>query len=127
MAIRTELWVRLENTPGAMADVCEQLGREHVHIVALSLQPGIGARLLVDNSLAAAAVLRDAGLGVVERDVLVTSVSGQPGSLGRLLRGVANAGVNVEYAYGSSLEGRGVVTVVLGVENVLDASARAGL
>src|SRR5512146_2854808 len=112
MAIRTELGVRLPNSPGALAEVCERLGRERVHILAMSIEPGVGARLLVDNPLSASEVLRAAHVNVVERDVLYATVSDDPGALGRLLRGIANAGVNIEYAYGSSVDGgRGIGVV----------------
>ncbi len=127
MAIRTELVVRLPNSPGALAEVCERLGRERVHILALSLDPASGARLIVDNPLHAAGALRDAHFAVDERDVLYTTVPSTPGALGRLLRQAAAAGVNVEYAYAAAREDDSAASIVLGVADAIDASARTGI
>ena len=127
MAIRTELCVRLPNSPGALADLCQRLGEERVHILALSVDPAAGARLIVDNPLHAAGTLRDAHLDPVERDVLYTTISNAPGAFGRLLRLVAGAGVNVEYAYATSFDDQGGAAVVIGVEDAADASARTGI
>ena len=45
MAVRTELSLRLPNSPGAMADVCRLLSTEQVNVVALSLEAGGTLRL----------------------------------------------------------------------------------
>ena len=39
MAIRTELNLRLPNSPGALAAVCRALSDERVNIVGLSVEP----------------------------------------------------------------------------------------
>ena len=61
--IRTELSLRLGNSPGSLASVCRLLSDERVNILALGLEGGGQLRLLVDNHVHGGAVLR----GVDER------------------------------------------------------------
>jgi hypothetical protein len=126
MPTRTELSLRLPNSPGALAGVCRLLADERVNINALSLDGGGALRLIVDNHVLAAGVLRARHHQVSERDVLVLSVAHAPGGLAPVAKLVADAGVNVEYAYSGALEGGGTL-VVLGVDDAQRASAAAGV
>ena len=67
--IRTELYLRLANSPGALAGVCRLLSDERVNILAMSLESGGQLRLVVDNHVHGAAVLREHHHQVTERDV----------------------------------------------------------
>jgi hypothetical protein len=127
MAIRTELTLRLPNSPGALAGVCRLLSDERVNILAMSLDPTGHLRLVVDNPVHGAASLRERHHEVHERDVLVTSVPNTVGALAPTLRLASDAGVNVEYAYGGAVEGAVAATVVLGVADAAHASAASGL
>src|SRR3990172_3005549 len=100
MAIRTELNLRLPNSPGALAGVCRLLSTERVNVLAMVLEAGGQLRLVVDNHVHGAALLREHHHDVTERDVIVTTVSHTPGALVQPLRLVSEANVNVEYAYG---------------------------
>ena len=127
MAIRTELNLRLPNSPGALAAVCRALSDERVNIVGLSVEPSGQLRLVVDNHVRAAGVLRERHHQVTEREVVLASVGGGPGALAPVLALVAGAGVNVEYAYGTAPDGGGGTAVVIGVENAARAAAAAGV
>ena len=127
MAIRTELNLRLPNSPGALAGVCTLLSEERVNIVAMALE-GMGQlRLVVDNHVHAAAILREHHHQVIEREVILLSSSNAPGSLAPILRLVHDAAVNVEYAYGGAHEGSPTAALVLGVDDAVRASAAAGV
>ena len=127
MAIRTELTLRLPNSPGALAGVCRLLSDERVNIAAMMLEAGGQLRLVVDNHVHAAAVLREHHHQVAEHDVIVMAVSNEPGALAPALRLVADGGVNVEYAYGGAGEGAPTAAVVLGVADAERAAAAAGI
>src|SRR5690349_20425657 len=104
MAIRTELNLRLPNSPGALAGVCRTLSDERVGILAIALDAGGQLRLIVDNHVHAAGILRDLHHQVSEREVLLLSVANTPGGLAPLLALLADAGVNVDYAYGGGAD-----------------------
>jgi hypothetical protein len=125
MAIRTELSFRLGNSPGALARVCDLLSRERVSLLALHLEGSGRLRLVVDNPLHAAALLRQHHT-VEERDVLFVSVPNQPGGGVSALRLLAEADINIEYAYASAVEGSPMATIVVGVADAQRASALAG-
>jgi hypothetical protein len=127
MAIRTELSLRLPNSPGALAGVCRLLSNERVNIVAMALESGGQLRLIVDNHVHGGAVLRDHHHQVTERDVLMTAIPNAPGSLTPALQLMAEAGINVDYAYGGAGETNTTASIVLGVEHPLAASAAAGI
>jgi hypothetical protein len=127
MAIRTELNLRLPNSPGALAGVCRLLSDERVNVLAMTLEGGGQLRLVVDNHVHGVAVLRDHHHQVTERDVIVLAIPNNPGSLAPTLKLVADTGVNVEYAYGSVAEGTWTAAVVLGVDDAQRAAAAAGV
>ena len=84
-------------------------------------------RLLVDNPLHAAELMRERKIKVDERDVLYTVMPNGPGALVRAARLLADAGVNVEYLYSTVVEGYAMAAVVIGVPDAMKASAAAGI
>lgn len=127
MAIRTELNLRLPNSPGALAGVCRLLSDERVNIVAMALESGGQLRLVVDNHVRGGGVLREHHHQVSERDVIVLSVSNDPGGLAPVLKLVADASVNIEYTYGGASDAGSAAVVVLGVDEAQRAAAASGV
>jgi hypothetical protein len=127
MAIRTELNLRLPNSPGSLADVCAVLASERVRVQALMLDAAGTLRLLVDNPVRAAGVLRERRHTVVEKDVMVAPMSNAAGALAPILALVRHAGVNVEYAYASAPDESTTALAILGVDDVMRAGAAAGI
>ena len=127
MAIRVELTLRLQNTPGAAAKVCSFLSQERINVVAFQLESVGILRLLVDNPLHAASVLREQRMQVEEREVLYTVLSNGPGALTGLARLLAEAKVNVEYLYCTAVEGHPMAAVVIGVPDAQKASVASGI
>jgi hypothetical protein len=127
MAIRTELNLRLPNSPGALSGVCRLLSDERVNILAMSLQTDGQLRIVVDNHVHGAAVLRDHHHQVAERDAIVVGLPNSFGALAIVLRLLADAAINVDYLYGSAAEGGSMAAVVVGVEDAQRAAAAAGI
>jgi hypothetical protein len=93
----------------------------------MGLEGGGHLRLVVDNHIHGAAVLREHHHQVTERDVILVMVPNVPGSLAPALRLIGDAGVNVEYAYGGGTDMGPTASIVIGVENAQRASAAAGV
>jgi hypothetical protein len=125
--IRTELSLKLPNNPGALSGVCRLLSDERVNILAMAVESGGQLRLVVDNHVHGGATLRDHHHQVTERNVLVAAVPNGPGGLAPVLKLLADAKVNVEYAYGGGAEGGPSGLIVLGVEDAMRASAATGI
>ncbi len=99
-----DLAIRLENRPGALAEMGEALGKAGV-----SIEGGGGflcndeaiMHFLFEDGAAARKALEAVGIEVLEdREVLVQRLKqDQPGQLGAIARRMAEAGVNIEVIY----------------------------
>src|SRR5438874_1810576 len=127
MAIRIELNLRLPNSAGALAGVCRLMSDERVNILAMTLEGTGHLRLLVDNHVHAAGVLREHHHQVTEREVIAMGLPNSPGALAPALRLVSEANVNIEYAYGGSSDMSPTAMIVLGVDDAVRAAAAAGV
>jgi hypothetical protein len=107
--------------------VAQLLGNERINLLAMSLDSTGAMRIVVDNPLHAAGTLREQHYQVEERDVLYTTLPNEPGALARVIRTVADAGINLDYAYGSGLDRVPMVGVVIGVPDAQRASAATGI
>jgi hypothetical protein len=102
----TDLTVSVEDQPGGLADVGEALGNAGINIEGLC-GIGLGDRgvihLLVEDGAGARAALEGAGLTVEgEAEAIVSAIPGDvstPGTLGKMARSVAEAGVNMRAVY----------------------------
>jgi hypothetical protein len=100
----TDLTIRMENRPGALAAMGEALGQAGVSVrgggVFADGATAI-AHYLVEDGAAAAAVLRVAGIRVEAlREVPILRLrQAFPGQLGLIARRMAEAGVNIEVQY----------------------------
>ena len=66
MAIRTELTLRLQNTPGALARLCQALADERVNVLAMNLESSGVLHLVPENPVHAAGLLRPCCAGIVD-------------------------------------------------------------
>jgi organic hydroperoxide reductase OsmC/OhrA len=99
-----DLTIRLENRPGALADLGAALGEAGVSIDGggAFLCEGSGvAHFLFEDGEAARRVLEANEIDVVaDREVVTLRLrQGEPGQLGSLTRRMADAGVNIEVLY----------------------------
>jgi len=99
-----DLAIRLENRPGALAEMGETLGSAGVSIEGggAFVFDGKGlAHFLFEDAAAARRALEEKGIAVLEdREVLVQRLhQDQPGQLGKIARMMADAGVNIEVVY----------------------------
>ncbi len=100
-----DLIVNLENKPGSLAALGEALGNAGINIEGVCGMAGANGgagevHILVQSAQMVMTALEEAGLsGGSERDVEVVSIVDQPGEMGRHLRKIADAGVNVDLIY----------------------------
>jgi hypothetical protein len=101
--VTTDFTFGLENRPGTGAQVLDALGRAGVNVEgACATTEGGSAtvHLAVEDAASARQALSGAGVTVdAEREVLLTTVQDRPGEGAKLLRRIADAGVNVEFLY----------------------------
>jgi len=99
-----DLAIRLENRPGALAEMGEALGGAGVSVEgggAFLFNGEAIAHFLFADSGPARKALAEKGIEVLaDREVLVQRLrQDQPGQLGKISRMMAGAGVNIEVIY----------------------------
>ncbi len=115
-----DLTVRLENRPGALAEMGEALGKAGVSIEGggAFVVDGHGiAHFLFEDGAAARRALEAVGIEVLaDREVLVQKLDQEtPGQLGSIARRMSDAGVNIEVMYSDHAN-----QLILGVANLAE-------
>ena len=102
MAVLKQITVFLENVPGRLATLCNTLEERGVNLQAMTTSEaseyGV-VRMIVDDVDGATEALRIVDLPFSTVDVLGIEVSDAPGALGKVAIRLADAGLNVDYAY----------------------------
>ena len=123
MARITQLLIQAKHEPGALATICSKLASKAVNITAILAAPDQsgGLRLVAAPLAAAKKVLETLQLPYREEDAIAVRVSDRPGALGKVTRKLADADVNILYAYGSIVKGEQRALIILGVSDVAKA------
>ncbi len=115
-----QLSVFLENRLGRLNDVLSVLGRNGINIRALSLADkasyGI-LRLIVSDSAAGTAVLKEEDVSVNSTAVVAAEVDDEPGGLQKIVGILLENGLNIEYMYAFVEKSGDKAVVVLRVED----------
>jgi hypothetical protein len=105
-SIHRQLTVALQNQPGRLAAICTLLAAASINIEALALIDSVEQaviRLVTSDPPQAKAILEQQGFYVVEADVFVLDLTDSPGKLALISRAMADAQINIDFAYGSGL------------------------
>jgi hypothetical protein len=126
MALATQFLIQAPHKPGTLAQVCSELAKVAVNITAImaSHDEAGGLRIVAMPQATAKKVLDGLGLRYQEEEVLAVRVSDRPGALGKITRKLADAGINIEYAYGSIVKGESRALIII---KVADAKRAAEL
>lgn len=102
------------NCPGALVDIAEALGAEHVNIEGIAgltvLEEGV-VGLITDDSGKARRVLKDKGVEFEEREALVIDLPNHPGELASILARLSAEEINVLSLYAVVGKHQAVFTV----------------
>jgi hypothetical protein len=100
--IQKQLSVFMPNRPGVLARTCSVLSEADINILAMAVHDTMDnavVRFLVDHPTKALLLLEQEGLYVLEQDVVVVEVANQTGELTRISQALAEADINIAYAY----------------------------
>jgi hypothetical protein len=120
MARVNQLIIRGEHKPGTLAQICSELARVGVNISAIMAAQAQehGIRIVANPHATAKKMLDTLGIPHSEEEAISVRINDRPGALGRVTRKLADAGINVTYAYGSIVKGEERALIVLGVSDV---------
>ena len=112
-----ELFVVVENRPGALGELLGHLGREKVNIEAIGLF-GDTAKLSVSDYERARKVLLTHGFQVETRDVLRVDLGNKPGAFAFIASRLGSAGLNIDYCYATVGKGQKSAAVIIDVADL---------
>ena len=102
MDIAKQLSVFLANTPGTLADVCDELAKQKINIYALTISATVDhavVRMIVSDTMRALRIFEERGTLAIENEVLMIDGNNRPGSLADIAHKLSKAKINIEYAY----------------------------
>ncbi len=123
--IVTQLAVFIENKPGTLAAVCDELAKAGINIWGLATSDTTDhnvVRLVLSDPARALEIFEERGTLVVESDVLMVENRNSPGALVKIAKALAKKKINIDYAYLASHPGDVRGLLILRVDN-----AKAGL
>jgi hypothetical protein len=120
-AVHRQLSIAIENQPGRLAAISRALAGESINIRDLSVVDNVEQgmiRLVTSDAAKCKAVLTKLGLYVVEADVLEMILTDTPGKLAVLSQALADAQINIDYAYGSEDRSQEHIRIIMKVSNL---------
>ena len=102
MPIQRQLSVFMPNRPGVLAKTCSILSDAGINILALAIHDTVDnavVRFLLDQPTKALLLIEQDGLYVMEQDVVVLEIRNASGELTRISQVLAEADINIAYAY----------------------------
>ena len=124
MPIAKELTIRVEDTPGTLAQCCRPLAEGDVNILAFQAFEREGQtviRMVVDDPATAKKLLDANRIYYTEAEVALVGLPHRSGELFRAASRLGEARVNINYAYGGTEAGTNMSLVVFGVSDVAKA------
>jgi hypothetical protein len=120
----TQLAVFLSNRPGTLARVCAALGEAGINIHALAISDTVDhsvVRMVVSDPTKALMLLGETGVLALENEVLMIDAANEPGVLAKMAERLAEAKINIEYAYMATGANASKGLIVLRPSNVQKA------
>lgn len=102
MPLQKQLSVFMENRPGLLARTLNVLADANINVMAMAVHDTVDSavvRFLVDYPTKALLLLEQEGLFVQEHEVVMAEISNDPGELTTIARKLAEADINIQYAY----------------------------
>lgn len=104
--IEKQLAIYMDNRPGVLARTCQALAAAKINILALSILDTVDhaiVRIIVDRPKEAEQLLAGMHVMIQARDVIWMDAPNQVGVLAGITERLAAAGINLEYAYCTSI------------------------
>jgi hypothetical protein len=113
----TELFVVVENRPGALGELLGHLTKERVNIEAIGLFQDV-AKLSVSDVNRAMKALQEGKYQVELREVLRLNLDNKPGEFAFVVSRLGAAGINIDYCYGTVAKGQKSASVIIDADDL---------
>ncbi len=112
-----ELFVVVENRPGALGELLGTLSKEKINIEAIGLFQDT-AKLLVSEGDRAKKALIKGKYQAESREVLKLELDNKPGAFALIASRLGNAGINIDYCYATVGRNQKSASVILDVKDL---------
>lgn len=102
MLVQTQFSIFLVNKPGVLAAVTGAMAKAHINVIALTLMDSMEhgvLRVVTDDAEHSRKVLGRTHDRWTETDVIVLELSNEPGAFAHVAQVLADAHINISYAY----------------------------
>ncbi len=120
MPIQKQISVFLPNRPGVLAHTCSILSEAGINILAVAVHDTVDngvVRFVVDQHTKAILLLEQEELYLLEQDVVMLEIDNAPGELARICQALAEADINISYAYCTAVQSQERGCLVLRTDN----------
>jgi hypothetical protein len=103
-----QISVFMENRPGTIGAVLKSFSKAGVNLKAIAIADTVDAatvRMVVSDADKAVAILEEANMLCVVNEVIEVILDDKPGAFEKVAQQLADAQINIDYAYGSAGEG----------------------
>jgi hypothetical protein len=121
LAIETQFSIFLINKPGVLAQTLEALAREKINIIAVTMMDSVEhgvLRLVTSYPDRTREVCKKISAAVNETEVICVNLGNHPGALAEVTGLLAEAHININYAYCTAGARGGRTTGILKVADV---------
>lgn len=97
----------MPNRPGVLARTCSILSDARINVMAMAVHDTVDnavVRFLVDQPTKALLLLEQEEFYVLEQDVVVIELENAPGKLAKVAQVLAQADINIHYAYCTAIQ-----------------------
>jgi len=104
-----EIGLTMANKVGLLLEVTEAVAKAKVNITAIcayAMENSAYFMLTTDGHAKAKKMLASLGAHVEEKDVVEVEMPNKPGELEKVATRIADAGINIEYVYGTARVGK---------------------
>ncbi len=124
MYVETQFSVFLINKPGVLAQTLNELAKDKINIIAMTVMDSVEhgvLRVVTNSSSSARGALRRLNASVNETEVLCVNLPNSSGALADVATRLAQAHININYAYCTSGARGGRTTGILKVADLKKA------
>jgi hypothetical protein len=124
MYIQTQFSVFMVNKPGVLAQVLTEIAKARINLIAITMMDSVEhgvMRLIGQSPDRIRTVLKGLNMPFSETDVLCVTLSNRAGALADVTQKLAQAHINISYAYCTAGAKGGKTTGVLKVADVKKA------
>lgn len=122
--VDTQFSVFLIDKPGILTQVCDELARNKINVIALTLMDSVEHgvfRLVAQDVARTRSALRSLNIPTTETEVLVVEMPNRPGSMADICARLNSQHISIKYAYITSGAAGGRTLGIFKVDNIRKA------